>query len=183
MAQIPYAAGARITDFALTPQVPGQISHPLPATGGLKVFNTGHGLWHGVVRFGVRKGGPAAEIAAMLASLNGAQNWLELPWRAYPTIDAASRIAGTLGSIYTVAVVDGLARGAFVRSGGRVFVVSAMPAANQVQLWPTLPLGVGARLEPVASIRARSRDGNSPDLPATPHWHGPWVWNWQEYIE
>ena len=183
MALIPYVAGARITDFTLSPIVPGQITHTIPSTGVIKTLNRGYGLWAGVVRFGILKGSVAAQVEAMLAALNGFENFVELPLRGRATIAAATTVTAVGGSVYTLAASPaGLARGAYVRSGDRLFVVSAQPTARKVQLWPPVPLRVGDDIEVAATIRARSSDGNVSDLPTTPHWSGPWVFGFREAI-
>ena len=183
MTQIPYVLGARIIELTLTPTVPGQIQHTIPFTGETKILNRGHGLWAGVVRFGVLKGSVANQFEAMLAALNGSENYIELPLRGRGTIDAATRITAVNGSVYTLAASPaGLAIGAFVRSGDRVYVIIAQPSAREVQFWPFVPLAVGDDIEIASTIRARASDGNVSELPATPHWSGPWVFGFREAI-
>ena len=183
MAQIPYAAGARIIELSLTPSVPGQIQHEIPFTGETKILNRGYGLWAGVARFGVLKGSAAAQCEAMFAALNGSENYIELPLRGRATIDAATSITAVNGSTYTLAASRlGLVRGSYVRSGDRVFVITAQPSARVVQLWPLVPLKVGDVIKSAATIRARSSGGNVPELPSTPHWSGPWVFGFREAL-
>ena len=183
MAQIPYVVGARIIELTLTPAVPGQIQHNIPSTGGIKVFNRGYGLWAGVARFGALKGSDAAQFEAMLAALNGPENYIELPLRGRETIAAATSITAVNDLVYTLAASPaGLARGSYVRSRDRLFVVSAQPSAKKIQLWPLVPLKVGDVIDVASTIRARLGDGNIPELPSTPHWSGPWVFSFREAI-
>ena len=183
MAQIPYVVGARIIELTLTPTVPGQIQHTIPSTGEIKTLNRGYGVWAGVARFGALKGSVAAQFEAMLAALNGAENYIELPLRGRATIAAATKISAVNGLVYTLAASpNGLVRGAYIRSGDRLFVVSAQPAVNKIQLWPSVPLEVGDDIAIASTIRARAGEGNVPELPATPHWSGPWVFGFREAI-
>ena len=183
MAQIPYVAGARIIELTLTPSIPGQIQHSIPSTGETKIFNRGYGLWAGVARFGALKGSAAAQFEAMIAALNGSENFIELPLRGRETIDTATRVTAVNDLVYTLAASPvGLMRGAYVRSRDRVFVVSAQPSASKVQLWPLVPLKVGDVIESAATIRARSINGNVPELPSSPHWSGPWVFGFNEAV-
>ena len=183
MAQIPYVAGARIIELTLTPSVPGQIQHNIPSTGGIKILNRGYGLWAGVARFGALKGSFANQFEAMLAALNGSENFVELPLRGRGTIAASTRITAVNDLVYTLAASPvGLVRGAYVRSKDRLFIVSAQPSASKVQLWPLVPLKVGDIIEIATTIRARSIDGDVPELPSTPQWSGPWVFGFREAI-
>ena len=184
MAQVAYPTDdARIVDFSLTPSVVGQINHEIPGSGALKVLDRGYGRWQGVVRFGVLQGEAAQKMTAMFAALNGTTNFIELPVRGHPTIGGAAAISDVDGATYTLAVEpEGLAVGAMVRSGARLFVISAMPAADKVNLWPTFPLAEEEMLSPATTVRARSRINAVPDIPSNPHWGGPWVWNWQEAL-
>ena len=183
MANIPYVANARMIEMTLSPSVPGQIQHPIPSTGGVKILNRGYGLWSGVVRFGVLKGEDADEFESMLAALNGSENFVELPLRGRGTIDAVTRISSIIGSVYNLnSSPGGLRRGAYVRSGDRLFIVTAQPSGQMIQLWPLVPLEVGDILSPATTIRVRLRDNNTPELPATTHWSGPWVMGFREAV-
>ena len=179
MAEVSYATAARIVEFAMTPATPGQISHPIPSTGTVRTLSLGHGLWRGVVRFGVLKGNAVGEIEAMLAALDGANNYLELPIRGRRVPAGDASITAASGTGYTVSGAT-LAPGMYVRARNRVFTVTGV-SGGTVSLWPTLPLDTSDTLVPASTIRAMSR-GAGPDLSVTPHWGGPWVWNWQEHV-
>ena len=183
MSKIPYAPGARLIELTMVPSVPGQIQHNIPSTGITKIFNRGHGLWSGVARFGVLKGNAAAQVEAMFASLNGSENYVELPLRGRRTIATSTHIVTSIGSVFTLSdIPDGLGRGAYVRSGDRVFIISAQPSSDSIQLWPSLLLQAGDSIEPALTIQARSSDGVVPELPSTPHWSGPWVFGFSEVV-
>ena len=183
MSQIPYFAGARIIELTLTPTVPGQLQHNIPSTGEIKTLNRGYGMWAGVARFGSLKSSDAAQFEAMVAALNGSENHIELPLRGRTTIATATKITAVNDLVYTLAASPGgLMRGAYVRVKDRLFIISAQPAANKVQLWPLVPLKVDDVIEIATTIRAQSIDGGVPDLPSTPQWSGPWVFGFREAV-
>ena len=183
MGEVPYVAGARLIELSLTPSVPGQIRHVVPSTGEIEIFNRGYGLWTGIARFHSIKGDIAGQIEAMFAALNGAENFVELPLRGRKTLEAATSISRVNGTVYTLtAAVGGLGRGTYIRSGDRVFIISAQPSAREIQLWPPVPLEIGDDIGIATTIRARSPDSSVPDLPSTPNWSGPWVFGFQEAI-
>ena len=182
MPQIEYYAGAWITELTLVPAHPGQITHDIPSTGSLRVFEQGHGRWEGVVRWKVRKGAAAAGMEAMLTGLDVVSNFIELPIHR-PTISAATTVAAEADGVYTLAADPGDAiLGAYVRSHNRLFSVQGWDAARlRMTLWPDFPLVRGDPISPALSVRARGA-GGVPDMPRTPHWSGPWVLSWVEAI-
>ena len=181
MAEITYYADARLTEVTLTPDHPGQISHDIPSTGIIKTLNQGYGRWEGVARFGVMKGEEAAAMEAMLASLDGSANYVELPIHR-PTTEADTTIASVSGEEFTLTTdPKGLVPGAYVRSGNRLFVVrTVVDATRTITLWPFVPLEASDPIEVATTVRARST--RRPDFPSTPHWSGPWVLSWVEAI-
>ena len=179
VAEVDYPTGMRTLAQTLTPLNPAQIVHR-PLTGGsAKVLNRSAGSWGGVVRFGQAQGDQAAKVEAFIASLNGAENYCELPIHrdASPelTIDAQ------LGGFYSLAAdVAGFGVGKYARHGDRLVVIT-QGTYLAFTIFPRYIIPIGDILEPATTVRAAT-SRRPPDFPKTPNWSGPWVWQWEERL-
>ena len=182
---VSYFTGARITEFSLNPDAPGQIAHEVPSTGTTRVFNRGYGRWRGVVRFGALKGAAVHQMEAMLASLDGAAESVELPLRGRASIAAASvQVDAPSGGATRLTTAPGdMVRGIYLRKDKRLLIVTEWDASSrEISVWPAIPLMENDLLTRATTVSAQSRRDATPDLPLSPHWGGPWVWNWQEAL-
>ena len=96
-------------------------------------------------------------------------------------LDKDTSVASVDGLTFrVVTAVDGLELGSYVRSGDRLYIITGKPNPDEIRLWPNIPLEVGAPISAARTIRARS--SNVPQMPHTPHWYGPWAWQFIEAI-
>ena len=175
---------ARITEIPLLPATPGQIRHRIEITGAIKILNRSPGIWEGSVTFGSRSSQAAAsKMEAFLAALNGAENWTEIPIdHIKPSNSAGGGVVQAVnGSLqYTMSNPGRFDTvGNYWNAAGRLLIQTAV--APNVEFWPKIRFPVTTAIAPATYIRCRNA-GDSPLLGHTPHWSGPWTWQFVEHI-
>ena len=180
---------ARTVELRLRRENPGQITHEIPSTGARKTFTFGAGHWAGQVTFGRMRDRQSSQIMeAFIASLDGGANWTQLPLREAKTYRSATtslQVSGsTAGSLLTHTFdnnpLEAADVGTYWNSSNRLFIVTQVDGAN-VALWPQLVLAADTRLTAATFVLAR-QDANSPTMPQTVDFGGPWSWNFVEAI-
>ena len=155
-----------------------QIVHAIQGSDQIQVLSTGVGSWEGVTEIGPMEDG--ALIEAFLASMNGVENYTEMPifrhtiGRRPTTVTAFAN-----GQITLSDRPDGVATGSWFRAGTRLFIFDSVPSAGTTfGYWPTRPLAIGTFIRTASSMRVRAR--GTVNMPLTRNRYGPWTFRWQE---
>ena len=167
MAEIQWSTDARITNLTLNADNPGQITHEIPSTGTLRVFNQSFGRWTGTIQLGqVESQDQGQRIEAFIAGLRGSQNATRVP---------LSHIKGFASDSNTPVRFSDVVAGRYYNIGDRLFV-----AYGGGVVFPNLPIAPSTAVRPATFILVRLAAGASPLLPHRPDQYGPWAIQIQE---
>ena len=181
MAQVEFPAAALIVEMSLEPVTP-EIVHSLAATGETQTLTLGGGYWQGTIGF-LPRDPKNNDAERFFAEMSSQSNHCELPL-SRPTLSAAAPVAITAAAagVYTLASNPaGLAPGAYVRAGNRVYsVITATGGSTPlVTLWPYRGLTTADTVGAADTIRVRSR-GFQALTRAGRDQYGPYQMQWIE---
>lgn len=183
MAEIAYpATDARILQSIITPVKRGQIVHQAAFSDELQILNRAYGHFEGNVTFQPIGGDSALAMEAFFNSLDGRENFTHLPLNRGTIPASLTALTGPSATtgLYTVADATGLKVGQYFRSGNRTYQIISVSGLN-VGIWPSAPLATSGVVAATTYIRAASRR-DTPQLPKTADWSGPWSWAWEERL-
>lgn len=183
MAEVSIPSSSYTTSMQLEMINPGRVEHQIPSTGVIHKFDRGPGYWQGVVQWKTRKEEQAAQaVEAMLAALNIADNYIELPlWRR--AIEKPIEILSADPGLWTARELpEELSNGFYLRYENRIYLTLAVSqSSKKISVWPVVkPQSSSGLASPGKSIRATAI--RNPQLPRTPDWFGPWSLAWREKI-
>ena len=190
---IPFVLTDRIDLFEILFITPFQIVHQSPYTLSEQVYSRGSGTWQGRIRVsatGYGRDADAYEIESFFASLNGLQNWTNLPLlrKTLPTsyVDNSITITRSLFSNNLIQhqLSGALAAtvGSYVHVGSRLCSVKHNLAGNIVELNPQIYFDVGTGISSAPTILVRSLQANQGVSMSVPGMFGPWEWEWMEKL-
>lgn len=180
MARIDLPSGILTLETTLKPEMSGQIQHIIPSSGAAITYNQGPGFWTGTTTWKTRRDERTAQaVEAMLAALNGTDNYFELPLNRQ-TIQNNLIITGAQPGAWTIGdKPEDLVDGTYLRFNNRLFICTQAESEN-INVWPLVSTAPNGTARPARSVRAEVT--RIPELRKTPNWSGPWSIAWRERL-
>ena len=198
MALIDFPSDVPIVRSDLALQHPGQIVLQSIYGAGTQVYGRGPGYWSGRIEIAesdIPTDAQRRAVETFLAQLRGAENTFEVPIERPSagdltagtslTVSAAALSSGEL-EVTVSGATDGLVVGDYVRSGGRLYLLTSDLDTSKCTVEPPAVPDTSEDVvwEDVTCLARLAVGGGGGSIPLlwTPDFGGPWAIDWEEVV-